>query len=89
MPPSSRWWTNIPPLEGEAAYAGVVHAGICGPQIALAVTVLVGTVGFLTVNAVSLARIFAKVVKGRSGAAAAAANGGAGGGYHLPFHLRR
>lgn len=54
---SMRWWTNIP-----MPNLPVGDHNVCGFQIALVVTVAVGTVGFLVNFFVSLGRVLAKVL---------------------------
>ena len=54
---SMRWWTNLPPPNLD-----VGDHNVCGFQIALVVTVAVGTVGFLVNFFVSLGRVLAKVL---------------------------
>lgn len=58
---SSRWWTNVQSSEPAQHVRGV-----CGNQIAMVVTVVVGVLGFGVGNVVSLARVWAKIV-GRTG----------------------
>lgn len=60
-PESSRWWTNVQSSEPAQHVRGV-----CGNQIAMVVTVVVGVLGFGVGNVVSLARVWAKIV-GRTG----------------------
>lgn len=55
-PESSRWWTSVRSRDPTVAVGGV-----CEAQIAITVSVVVGVVGFLVGNVVSLARVWAKI----------------------------
>lgn len=57
---SMRWWTNLPAMD-----LPVGDHNVCGYQIALVVTVAVGTLGFLVNFFVSLGRVLAKVLSRR------------------------
>ena len=61
-PESSRWWTSVRMRDPTVAVSGV-----CAAQVAITVSVVVGVVGFLVGNVVSLARVWAKIVDRNGG----------------------